>query len=185
MDLCWLWGQKSKGHILSLNFVPFPNGGPISFWHTVMIWWGQEVKCKGYIYVYISCLNYWLFPYCYSITLWHTIMILHTCVSYEPMRTSIYFGVKRSWFTWKVWICCRAGGGGVPLNNVNFKWMWVGSRVNDIYVYTLPALVYSLHHDQTLLNVHYQWKFEPIRCDSISYIFLKVVSGKCGTQWRI
>ena len=27
-----------------------------------------------------------------------------------------------------------------------------GSRVNDIYVYTLSALVYSLHYDQTILK---------------------------------
>ena len=31
--------------------------------------------------------------------------------------------------------------------------MWVGSRVNDIYVYTkMSALVYKLHHDQTVLK---------------------------------
>ena len=35
---------KSQGHILTLNFVPFPHGDPISFWHTMIIWWGQEVK---------------------------------------------------------------------------------------------------------------------------------------------
>ena len=48
----------------------------------------------------------------------------------------------------------RGGGGGdgVPLKHVNFKLMWVGSRVNSIYEYTLSALVYSLHHDQTILK---------------------------------
>ena len=47
-----------------------------------------------------------------------------------------------------------AVGGGVvvPLKHINFKWMSVGSRVNDILVYTLSALVYSLHHDQTVLK---------------------------------
>ena len=125
---------KSQSHILTLNFVPFPHGDPISFWHTMMIWWDQEVKGEGYICVYFmfelffffffldrsglvyECYKlqrYWLYPYCYSITFWHTIMILHTCVSYEPRRTSINFGVKGSWLTWKVWICCRGGGGGV------------------------------------------------------------------------
>ena len=122
---------------------------------------------------------------------WHTIMILHTCVSYEPRRTSINFGFKGSWLTWKVEFVA-AGGYGVPLNkiessekglvstsrtyaspkgtgpgvrrsgvpclhatpikNFNFKWMWVWNRVNDIYVYTLSALVYRLHHEQTVLK---------------------------------
>ena len=48
-----------------------------------------------------------------------------------------------------------AGGGyGVPLKQVYFKWMWVGIRVYDIYVYTfcVLVLVYSLHHDQTVLK---------------------------------
>ena len=59
---------------------------------TIMILWGKEVKGKGCN----SCLNYWLFPQSNSSTFWHAIMILHTCVSYEPRRTSYNFGVKRS-----------------------------------------------------------------------------------------
>ena len=65
---------KSLGHILSLHFVPFPHGGPISFLHTMMIWWGQDVKCKGYICVYFMfellivsvLLLYYLLTYNYD-----------------------------------------------------------------------------------------------------------------------
>ena len=35
-------------------------------------------------------------------------------------------------------------GDGIPLKHVNFKWVWVGSRVNDIHVYTLSAPVYIM-----------------------------------------
>ena len=49
------FGVKSQGNILTLNFVPFPHGDPISFWHTMMIWWGQEVKDKGYSTDYVNC----------------------------------------------------------------------------------------------------------------------------------
>ena len=153
-----------------------------------ILWWYDGIKrskVKG-IYVYISCLNYLLFPYCYSITFWHTLMILHTCVSYEQRRTSIDLWVKRLRLTWKVWICCRGGGGGwCHIKHVHFKCVWVGSRVNDMYVYTLSAPVYSLHHDQTVLKRTLSVKVRTYKEWRISNIFFKVVSGKCGTQWRI
>ena len=148
MDLCWVWGQKSKRHILSLNFVPFPNGGPISFWHTMMIWWGQDVKCKGIVmcifHVWtIDCfrivtplpfdIQLWCFTHVYPLSQGGSLYILGQAVMVNLESLNLL-------------------PGGVLLKPVNFKWMWVGSRVNDIYVYTLPALVYSLHHDQTVLK---------------------------------
>ena len=108
----WPWPEKDLYHFAShlvkgqckirnlnfLQFLPFPHGTAIPFWRTMMIPWyydyimGSRIKGKGYI----SCVNYWLSPHCISNTFWHTIMILQTCVSYEPRRTSINFGVKRS-----------------------------------------------------------------------------------------
>ena len=45
-------------------------------------------------------------------------MILHTCVSYEPRRASIKFGVKRSRLNLESLIFCH---GGFPLKHVNFQ----------------------------------------------------------------
>ena len=170
---------KSLGHILSLNFVPFPHGGPISFWH--ILWWYDGVKGKGYICVYF--MFELLFPYCYSF--WHTFDTSHMCFLWAKEDLYLFLGQAVMVNLECLNLLPRGGGDGVPLKHVNFKWMWLGSRLNDIYVYTLPALVYSLRHDQTVLKRTYQWKFEPIRCDGISNIFLKVFSWKCGTQWRI
>ena len=141
---------KSLGHILSLHFVPFPHGGPISFWHTMMIWWGQEVKGKRYICAYFMfellivsvLLLYYLLTYTYDTS--------HMCFLWAKEDLYLFWGQAGMVNLESLNLLPR--GCGVPLKYVNFKWMWVGSRVNDIYVYTLPALLYSLHHDQTVLK---------------------------------
>ena len=91
------------------------------------------------------------FPHHSSIYFWHTIMILHKCIDLDLRRTSIDFWIKgQSHDFERLNLLPRRDG--VPLKYFNFKWMWVGSTVNDIYVYTLSALVYRLNHDQTILK---------------------------------
>ena len=141
---------KNQDHILTLNFVPFPHGDSISFWHTMMIWWGQEVKGKGYICVYFMCellivsvlLLYYPLTYKYDTS--------HMCFLWAKEDLYWFWGQEIMVNLESLNLLPR--GDGVPLKHVNFKWMWVGNRVNDIYVYTLSALVYSLHHDQTILK---------------------------------
>ena len=162
MDLCWFLGQKSRSYFVFKLCTVSTRWPHFFLSHTMMIWLGQEVKGKGYICVHlmfellIVCvlLLYYLLTYNYDTS--------HMCFLWAKEDLYLFWGqavmvtleslnlFPRGW---------GLGGVPVPLKHVNFKWMWVGSRLNDIYVYTLPALVYSLHH------VHYQWKFEPIRCD--------------------
>ena len=99
----WCLGQ---GQICTFKFASFPHGRTVTFWHKVMIlntrwpwpkgdlyyFWGQKVKGRGQT----RTLSFDHFPHDNSISFWHTIIILDTWVDYDPRRTSIDFGVKRS-----------------------------------------------------------------------------------------
>ena len=143
---------KSQGHILNLNFVPFPHCDPISFWHTMMIWWDQEVKGEGYI-----CAYFMFDLFIFSVLLLYYLLTYnndtsHMCFLWAKKDLYLFWGQEVKVNLESLNLLPRGGGDGVPLKHVNFKWVWVGSRVNDIYVYTLSAPVYIFHHDQTVLK---------------------------------
>ena len=84
--------------VKSLLFILYRFHTVTPFLFDILWWYVTSPKVKGIICVYF------MFE-----LLIVSVLLLYYLFSYEPRRTSINFGVKRSWFTWKVWICCRGG----------------------------------------------------------------------------